>query len=314
MSLLKEIEDYVSRVFKTTLRVFFDALQMSPNARGYVSGSITELLLKQELESKGLEVERIREKWEGRKHPNHHGDFYIRRSGEPWFVLESKGIKSNSEKWHKIYNYDKLLKFLFKHSDKIKWINPKNDKEPQIRKWLQDNLPNFENNFAHTLYEYEDISKYKFPARETEKSRAIRTLQEQDYNREQIAAFIDERLQYLATKIKVIETHFVSGTSETNNRSQATPRKDEFSLLSVDIFLRYKEHKFLWANPLHLDSSGANAEHLQQNYIIGFVFIDDDGNEELHLSEEWSDNFEQVFSTLDESQAVLDAERQVDNR
>ena len=29
------------------------------------------------------------------------GDFYIKKDGsESWFVLESKGVKSNSEKWH----------------------------------------------------------------------------------------------------------------------------------------------------------------------------------------------------------------------
>lgn len=37
----------------------------SPNAQGYISGSISELLLKNHLESLGYMVERIREKWEG---------------------------------------------------------------------------------------------------------------------------------------------------------------------------------------------------------------------------------------------------------
>lgn len=119
MSIIKRLENFVSKVFKTTLDIFLEALKLSPNAQGYVSGSITELLLKYHLESLGYTVERIREKWEGRKHPNHHGDFYFHDKNGNCFVLESKGVKSNSEKWHKLYNYEKLKTFLFSHHDKI---------------------------------------------------------------------------------------------------------------------------------------------------------------------------------------------------
>ena len=104
MTVVKKLESFVYKVFKTTLEIFLEALKLSPNAQGYVSGSITELLLKNHLESLGYTVERIREKWEGRKHPSHHGDFYFKDKNGNWFVLESKGVKSNSEKWHKLYN------------------------------------------------------------------------------------------------------------------------------------------------------------------------------------------------------------------
>jgi hypothetical protein len=77
--------------------VLGQALLSSPNARGYIIGAISELLLKAELESKGFLVRRIKEKWEGPK--LHHGDFYISRDKKRWFVVESKGLKSNSEKW-----------------------------------------------------------------------------------------------------------------------------------------------------------------------------------------------------------------------
>ena len=105
MTIFKKIEKFVSDVFKTTLEVFFEALRLSPNAQGYVSGSISELLLKNHLENKNYVVHRIREKWEGKKHTNHHGDFYFQHeNSDLWYVLESKGAKSNSEKWHKLYN------------------------------------------------------------------------------------------------------------------------------------------------------------------------------------------------------------------
>lgn len=105
MNIFQRLEAFVAKTFKTTVEIFLEALKMSPNAQGYVNGSITELLLKQHIESLDYEVNRIKEKWEGKKHPNHHGDFYFRKNGTAeWYVLESKGIKSNTEDWNKLYN------------------------------------------------------------------------------------------------------------------------------------------------------------------------------------------------------------------
>ena len=313
MTIFEKIEKFVSDVFKTTLEIFFEALKLSPNAQGYVSGSITELLLKKHLEEIGYEVKRIREKWEGKKHPNHHGDFYFRRIGSDcWFVLESKGIKSNSEKWHKLYNYDNLKSFLFTHKDKIGWISGDEEVEKQIDNWIADKLPKFLNEYKDILYDYEEIVKYKVPNKETKKSKAIDKLK--GFTREEIAQKIDERLNYLMNRIKVLETHFVSGTGGQSGRTQATPRKDEFNLISIDIFLRYKEHKFLYANPQNLESSGSDVNHLQQNYIMGFVFIDENGNETLSITDEWLDDFEDAYKTLDCQDAVNEEDMQIDNR
>lgn len=308
MNIVKRLENFVAKIFKTTLEVFLDALKLSPNAQGYVSGSITELLLKRYLESLGFVVERIREKWEGRKHSKHQGDFYIKDKNGNWFVLESKGVKSNSEKWHKLYNYDKLKPFLFTHKDKISWINESEEAERQIDKWIKDNIPKFLNEYNHTLYDYEEIINYKTPQRATKKSKAIDKLRR--YLREEIARMINDRLEYLMNKVKVLETHFVSGTGGLSGRTQATPRKDEFNLISIDIFLRFTEHKFLFANPQNLESSGADVNHLQQNYIMGFVF----NNNELCLSDEWSDDFYEVLDTVDIKNAIVEQDMQIDNR
>ena len=68
MNIYEKIKRFVEQVFKTTLEIFLEALKLSPNAQGYVSGSITELLLKKKLEEEyNFEVKRIREKWEGKK-------------------------------------------------------------------------------------------------------------------------------------------------------------------------------------------------------------------------------------------------------
>ncbi len=317
MTIFERLTRFVRDIFKTNLEVFLEALKLSPNAQGYVSGSITELLLKKTLQDRyNLDVKRIREKWEGRKHPHHHGDFYIRKIGSPsWYVIESKGVKSNSEKWHKLYNYVNLKNFLLANTDKILWIDSEQPAEPQVTSWLNAHLPLFNTAYSANLYDYEEVQKYlkNRPKRETEKSRAIQALE--TFDRETLSAMIDERLRYVRDKVQVLETHFISGTSGANERTQATPRKDEFNLLSVDIFLRYPEHKFLFANPKQLESSGEDPQHLQQNYIMGFVFADADGQPTiLSLTEEWYDNFDDVFITLSSDDAVREGDMQTDNR
>lgn len=308
---VERLTAFVKRVFKTSLDVFLEALRLSPNAQGYVSGSITELLLKRYLESQGYEALRIREKWEGKKH--HHGDFYFRKSNataQRWFVIEAKGVKSNSEKWHKLYNRDKLISFLHEHSHIISWIDAERNKEDQIIAWLNRELPEFYGRYADPIYEYEEVDKYKPSGRETSKSRAIQKLR--GLSREKINALIEERIQYLNTKLRVLETHFVA-SSGTGGREIATPRKDEFHVVAVDIFLKYREHLFLFANPQNLESASAHPEHLQQNYVIGFVFVEN-GNETLHYSEDWCEDFESVVATLDISDAVEETQMQVDYR
>ena len=286
---------------------------MSPNAQGYVGGSITELLLKEKLENEyGLEAKRIREKWEGRKHSNHHGDFYFRKPETTlWFVLESKGVKSNSEKWHKLYNYANLKSFLMTHSAKVAWINSEEAVDVQIVNWINLNLPKFNNEYKEPLYEFEEVQNYKQGKRPTDKSKAIENLRTQ--TRDQLNEMIKTRLLYVMSKVKVLETHFVSGTSGASERTQATPRKDEFNIISVDIYLRDEEHRFLFANPQQLDSSGSDPNHLQQNYIMGFIFPGEKGAL-LSLTDEWYEDFYEVFDTLEAKNSVREADMQIDNR
>ena len=313
MDIFEKITRFVQRVFKTNLEIFLEALKLSPNAQGYVSGSITELLLKNKLEEEyELEVKRIREKWEGRKLARHHGDFYFRKTGSSyWYVIESKGIKSNSEKWHRLYNFDKLKNFLITHADKIPWIDRHKDVERQVIDWIYAHLPKFRDEYSSPLYEYEEVQKYK-PKRETEKARAIAALR--GYTRDEINSMIEERLNYVMSRVKVLETHFVSGTSGASERTQATPRKDEFNVIAIDIVLRYPEHKFLFANPQNLESSRDDPHHLQQNYIMGFVFTDEQGNTTLHITDNWYENLGDVLDTLDPEDSVKEEDMQVDNR
>jgi len=47
---------------------------------------------------------------------------------------------------------------------------------------------------------------------------------------------------------------------------------------------------------------------------MGFVFTDCDGQEELHLSDEWFDDFNDVFESIDKEDAVNEMDMQIDNR
>lgn len=313
MNILEKLTRFVQRVFKTSLEIFLEALKLSPNAQGYVSGSISELLLKKKIEAEyGLEVKRIREKWEGRKHPRHRGDFYIRKPDSPyWYVLESKGVKSNSEKWHRLYNFKTLKQFLVTHAEKIPWLNHRRDVERQVTEWIYTNLAKFRHAYSSALYEYEEVQKYK-TKRETDKARAIIALR--DYTREQIDEMIKERLDYVLSRLKVLETHFVSGRSGASERTQATPRKDEFNVVAIDIVLRYPEHKFLFANPQNLESSGDDPNHLQQNYVMGFVFADEQGNTTLSITDDWYEDFNDVYEMIDTEDGVNEEDMQIDNR
>jgi len=313
MTIYEKIKRFVEQIFKTTLEIFLEALKLSPNAQGYVSGSITELLLKKKLEEEySFEVKRIKEKWEGRKHPQHHGDFYFKKPDTSyWYVIESKGVKSNSEKWHKLYNFENLKNLLITHADKVPWINRHQNIEQQVIDWIYINLPKFRSEYSYNLYEYEEVQKY-VSRRKTEKAQSIDRLR--SYTRDQINEMIEERLNYVMSKVKVLETHFVSGTSGVSERTQATPRKDEFNIIAIDIVLRYREHKFLFANPKNLESSGDDPNHLQQNYIMGFVFGDEQRGPTLHISDDWYENLSDVYGTLNTQDAVKEVDMQVDNR
>ncbi len=260
------IELLVKRLFAVDISTFEQAILMSPNAQGYLAGAISEILLKRQLMQKGFELLRIKEKWEGDKHPNHHGDFYIRIKGDkPWFVLESKGVKSNSEKWHRLYNYNNLIGFLTKHIH----ITPFKS-EKQIEEFIKKELPLFLSKYSEELYTFNDIKKYNANGRTTNKSKIISKLKSLPI--EELDKLIEERLAYVMSKIRVIETHLVSGGSEKSARTQATPRIDEFNVLGLDLFIRTGKHDFLFANPKLLAPSSADKNHLQQNYIVAILF------------------------------------------
>ena len=53
---------------------------------------------------------------------------------------------------------------------------------------------------------------------------------------------------------------------------------------------------------------------MKQNYIMGFVFVGEDGSVQLNLSEEWFDDFEEVVASLAPTSAINPTDKQIDHR
>lgn len=221
--------------------VFIDTLLRSPNARGYILGAISEALLQRQLEAEGYAVYRIKEKWVGSK--LHHGDLYISKDRRRWFILESKGLKSNSERWHKIPEINPGPEEL------SRWFKRKQTGE--IKVW------------------WDQLS--------TARKQAI--LNSRMFN-----------------KAKVLETHFVSGTAGRAGRRIATPRKTEFHIVALDLYLRTGQHDFIFAASKALASPPKYPDHLKQNYLIDILVPTVD--REPTIPRPWSLDFEKVFVSL----------------
>ena len=215
------LEQLCQTQFGVPPKVFLEALRASPNARGYILGSLSELLLRQRLEQEGYHVRRIKEKWTGEK--LHHGDLYVSADGRRWYVVESKGLKSNAERWHKIRDVDPSPKGL------AAWLQRK--RRGELGEWWQ-----------------------RVPA-----ERKQRILEAGTFNR-----------------ARLLETHFVSGTAGRAKRQIATPRKSEFHMVALDLYLRTGSHEFIYAATANLTSPARFLDHLKQNYLVDVLVPDVD--------------------------------------
>ncbi len=299
----EELRTYIQEKFGVETEIFLQALKLSPNAQGYILGATTEFVLRDILRDADLEPKRIREKWDGPKHPNHRGDFYLRNDSS-WFVLESKGLKSNSEKWHKLFNRGSLIKFLLKWSSVTTFTS-----EREVQDYISDELPKFDNDFSEPMYYNNEIKKYGATGRSTEKAlriEALRALGPIDVENQ-----IAERVAYVRTKINVIEAHLVSNAgSSIGQRTQASPRVDEFGILSLDLFLRTGNHDFVFVDPAKLVPSKQDSDHLQQNYVVDVLVAGRKTSPDP--APPWSTKLEEVLADLGDG--VDQSDMQVDER
>ena len=215
-----DIEQLADEHFGVTVDKLIDAMLASANARGYILGAVAELELRDHLEGLGLEVKRIKEKWVGEK--LHHGDFYVSRNSREWFVFESKGLKSNAEKWQGLWDVPEGREQVYD------WIARK--RSPHWKELLA----------AMTSDEAHALKRVTRPG-----------------------------------EVSILETHFVSGTAGKSGRKIATPRVDEFHVVTLDTYIKLGEHRFLFAAADDLERSKGHPEHLKQNYLVGLTIPDE---------------------------------------
>lgn len=273
------INNFISKHFGVDERIFIEALTMSPSAQGYIAGAVSEVLLKDYLEAKGYEVIRIKEKPSGGNNAKNYearGDFYIRKQGnkdDKWLVIESKGLKSNSEfRGSKLDSPGKVFKFLrgrvfndaktkktiFKRGyltylkTKKAWEKKNRGKKFPEFKW-DKNIPGPECYSLENIWKNEDSLK-----------RWVDSLDKH--------SFTEEAYRNIDGAIAILETHQPSKRIGIKTGiDQAAPLVYDFNIMSVDLFLRTGKHEFVFMNGEEISHSPSSPEHLYQNYTIDIL-------------------------------------------
>lgn len=305
--------------FGVTEDIYLEALKLSPSAQGYIMGAISEVLLKNYLINKGYEVIRIKEKPSGGNNAKNYearGDFYIRRLGskdDKWLVIESKGLKSNSEfRGSKLDCADKLYKFL-----KNRVFNDDKNKDTIFRKGYQTYLkakgmwesknpgkkfPEFKWNKLYPgpeSYDLKDIWKSV-----DEMKKWCFELSDEDY--------LEQSYRKVHGPIAVLETHQPSNrVGMRTGIKQAAPLVYDFNIMSVDLFLRTGKHEFVFMNSEQISHSPTSPEHLYQNYIIDILVKDKKTRPSIQAP--WYENIEECIAKTTPTPRKLD-KSQIDNR
>lgn len=310
---MNTFEEYIEKYFGVDRDVFFKALDASPSAKGYIAGAISEVILKDYLEGKGFEVLRIKEKPSGgnnAKSADARGDFYIRNKGsdiDEWLVVESKGLKSNSEfRGGKLDSKVKLFKFLQRRA-----FPPLNS---EIHKKGYNTYLK-----AKTGWEKKNSGKKfppflwntEFPGPEACNLKGV-WKNEKDLKSwvesQPEDSFLEEAYRELKGPIAILETHQPSKrVAPITGIDQAAPLVVDFNIMTVDLFLRTGKHEFVFMNANEISHSPSSPEHLYQNYIVDILVKEK--KDSLKISPPWYDDIlecitktQPVVRKLDESQ------------
>lgn len=313
------INEDILKHFGVDERVFLEALKSSPSAQGYISGAISEVLLKEYLEAKGFEVIRIKEKPGGGNNAKNYearGDFYVRERGskeDSWLVIESKGLKSNSEfRGGKLDSPEKVFKFL-----KNRAFNSSKTKETILNKGYQTYLKTKEawekKNPGKTFPDFKWRKEY--PGADCYNLdgiwKNVEDLKDWAFSLDK-KSFTEEAYRSMTGAITILETHQPSKrVGIKTGIDQAAPLVYDFNIMSVDLFLRTGKHKFVFMNSEEISHSPSSPEHLYQNYTIDILIKDKKKNPIIQAP--WYNDIEDCISKTKPSRRPID-ETQIDNR
>lgn len=319
---MENINEWLEKQFNVSPEKIVEALKTSPSAQGYIHGALSEVLLVDYLKSMDYEVHRIKEKPAGgfdEKKPGYKGDFLIKKkNGDKYYVVECKGLKTNSEFRGAETDEDDHVKKLSK--DKAfnalkKFINI--DKESIYQKGL--------NKYLATKHDWESKNPGKvFP--EFKWGRDIPGPDNADLsnyfrNTNELKAFInnaDESLLYETAfrekkaLYKILQTHEPSDRTDLETGiHQAAPLVSDFSMMAVDLFQRTGKHEFVFMNPDVISHSPTSPNHLYQNYIIDVIVPG--VKDEVCISHPWYENIDECINATNPKTVEYDAS-QIDYR
>lgn len=314
------LDNYVHSNFGSDIDTFIEALDLSPGAKGYIHGAISELLLKKHLEDLGFKVIRIKEKPSGgndAKNSDARGDFYIQMNGassDDWLVIESKGLKSNSEfRGGKLSTPEDLYSFLLNRTFKKKskeeifergyktYIKSKESWESK-KENSGKQFPSF--GWSKTLPGPDYYSLSGIWASPVELKKWVFSLDP--------SLFSEESYRDLSGPIRVLETHKPSArVAPITGLNNAAPLVSDFNILSVDLYLRTGKHEFVFANSEQLSHSPSSPEHLYQNYTID-ILVKGLKDKQI-ISHPWFSDIQECIKFTSPKYRKID-ESQVDNR
>ena len=276
---MDSFSEFCRNYFGCSVGTLQEALLESPGSRGAVLGAISETILKEELETNGYEVLRIKEKPSGgndAKNKEARGDFYVREKkskDNKWIVVESKGLKSNSEfrggkfeSPRQVISYLRSRAFPERDSKTKTYLKGLNTYNKIKRAWSEKNpgrkFPGF--NWEEDTAGPDSSNLDGLWRTEEEMANYFRELPNLSFSED---AYRDGK-----GALAVLETHKPSKREGTQTGIiQAAPLVTDFGILAVDLFFRTNKHEFAFANPATLSHSPNSPEHLYQNYTIDIL-------------------------------------------
>lgn len=272
-----ENEKLLENIFGIEVDFLHNIILSNPSAMGYLQGAISEEILKKQLLGLGFEVIRIKEKPPGgfdSKIDNYKGDFLIKKpTDDSWLVVESKGLKTNSEFRGTNKESEKNRKSII---NKIAGIISKDNQTIYNKgyrtyliaksNWEENNpgkvFPSFDWSLDHPGPDSVELNDYFSIKKEI-----------QDYFDSISDDMFDERaFRNKSAAYYILETHKPNTRIDpSTNIKQAAPLKSDFSILAVDLFQKLGKHVFVFADSNLLSHSPTSPNHLYQNYLIDIL-------------------------------------------
>ncbi|NLX01351.1 MAG: hypothetical protein GXY40_02350 [Syntrophomonadaceae bacterium] len=309
------INDFIYNRFGVSVDVFMEALRHSPGSVGGIAGAISEILLKIELEKNGYEALRIKEKPAGgndAKAKDAKGDFFIRKQdiSDNWYVLECKGLKTNSEfRGGKLSTKKSVYNFLGRLA-----FPESNEKiyNKGYATYLKAKAKYEKNNKDKTFPPFNWDINYPGPNSVTLSGiwQTKSELKEWVYSQDDLL-FTEESYRKQQGIIVVLETHKPNIRVSPSGIEQTAPLVADFSILAVDLFFRTGKHEFVFMNPETISHSPSSPEHLYQNYIIDVIIPG--LKDRPVIKYPWYSDIDELIKNTNPSVRQLD-ESQLDNR